>query len=111
MDKVSEMISFFNIFKETAVNNIGIIRGFRNWVAKMDFTIEGNDLIVRIPYVLYKRGTPEIISHSRRKKEIDEIMGKKNYTYIEVIIKMTADKYAAIKNKRVTSIRKENSLW
>ena len=105
-DAFEEQVLFFNILKETAANNIGIIRGFKNWVVKMDFTFEEDDLVVRIPYVLVRRGTPEIISHSRRKNELDELMGKSTYTYVEIIIKMAAEKYAAIKQMKVTSFRK-----
>ena len=67
-------IQFFNIFKEQARNNIGIIHGFPNWCNKISYEIDGDDLLIHIPDTIMKRGSYEVISRSRRKKEIDNIM-------------------------------------
>ena len=106
MDDISKMVLFFNILKEEAVNNIGVIRGFRNWMNKMDFVIKENSMEVKMPYVLIRRGTPEIISHSKRKKELDEIMQKTDYTYFDLIIKLACDRYANMQQKYVSSVRR-----
>lgn len=104
IDDLNRMIAFFNVFKETSANEIGIIRGFANWTYKMSYSIEGGDLRIHVPPVLVKRGTPEIISHSRRKPEVDEFMKRKKYTYLEYVIKRSIDIFAQKNEKKVTSM-------
>lgn len=107
MDNISNMILYFNIFKETAANNIGIMHGFSNWTNKMSYTIDGKDLLIKIPPVLIRNGTYKKISHSKRKKEIDTYMGKQGYTYLEFIMKKATDLYAQTKDKTVVSLNKK----
>ena len=100
-------IQFFNIFKEQARNNIGIIHGFPNWCNKISYEIDGDDLLIHIPDTIMKRGSYEVISRSRRKKEIDNIMkeftGK--YSFLDFLLKITFDIYIGIyyKDKTVSS--------
>lgn len=106
MDDLGEMVVFFNIFKETAANNIGFMHGFPNWVNKMSYNILSDTLAITIPPVLIKRGTADILAKSKRKKENDEFMKKKNYTYIEFVIKKSIDIYALSKKKTVSRMYK-----
>ena len=101
---LEEQVRFFNLFKETARNNIGIIHGFPNWVNKMSFVIENDDLLIKIPPALIIRGGYEKISRSRRKKEIDFFMRKKEYNYLEFVIKTTCSLYASIKEKKLATV-------
>lgn len=106
---------YFNIFKETAANYIGIIHGFKNWTNKMNFVINGSDLAIKIPPVLVEHGTYDYIKKSRKREEIDSFMevGKKfrssTYTYLEFIIKMTSVKFAAQMGKQVTKFYKKGA--
>ena len=109
MDDINNMIIYFNIFKEISANDIGLIRGFANWTKKMSYYIDGYDLVIKIPPVLIKRGTPEILSHSKRKKEIDYYMNKGNYTYVEYLIRKATDLYAQRLNKIVYDMQKKGS--
>ncbi len=103
-DILEKQVKFFNIFKETAANNIGLIRGFPNWVNKMYFTVQGDDLLIHVPAILVTYGTSDRISHSRRKKEADVIMKRKTYTYLEYVIKNTCMIYAATIEKQVATV-------
>lgn len=104
MDVLEKQIKFFNIFKETATNNIGLMHGFPNWVNKMYFTSEGDDLLIHVPAILVTYGTPERISHSRRKKEADKIMKKKTYSFLEFVIKNSCIIYASTIEKQVAQV-------
>lgn len=115
MTDLETCVLYFNIFKETAVNNIGIIHGFKSWVNKMNFVINGSDLVIRIPPVLVNHGSYDYIKRSRRKQEIDTLMevGKpfrsKTYTYLDFVIKMTNQKFAAQMNSQVTKFYKKGA--
>lgn len=90
-----KQIKFFNLFKETAANNMGIIHGFPNWANKIRYEIEEDDLLIIIPPLLIKRGGYEYISKSKRKEEVDSFMYSiskaKKYTFIEYVINLTCD--------------------
>lgn len=104
MDILARQVNFFNIFKETAANNMGLIHGFPNWANKISFTTQGDDLLIKIPPILIKKGSYETISRSRRKKEADNFMRKKTYTYLEYVIKTTCSIYAATLEKQVATV-------
>lgn len=96
--KLKEHVEFFTIFKEIAINDMGLMHGFKNWAYKIDMISDGDDLLITIPPVLIIRGGD--ISRSSKKPIIDYRMdGRKNYTYIEYVIKRSCDKYAALKGK------------
>ena len=115
MTDLEVCVLYFNIFKETAVNNIGIIQGFKSWVNKMNFVINGSDLVISIPPVLVNHGSYNYIKKSRRKQEIDTLMevGKpfrsKTYTYLDFVIKMTNQKFAAQMSGQVTKFYKKGA--
>lgn len=98
---LERQVTFFNIFKETAANNIGLIHGFANWTNKMSFTIQGDDLLIKIPPVLVRNGGYAKISRSKRRKEADDFMKRKEYTYLEYVIKMTCTVYATLEGKQL----------
>ena len=80
------------------------MHGFPNWVSKMSFVIEGEDLLIKIPPILVTYGTAERISHSKRKAETDKFMRKLNYTYLEFVIKTACNIYAASLEKKVAVV-------
>lgn len=104
MNILEKQVKFFNIFKETAANNIGLIHGFPSWVNKMHFTTQGDDLLIHIPPALINKGNYERISKSKRKKEADMFMHKKTYTYLEYVIKMSCNTYATTLEKKVATV-------
>ena len=103
MDILEKQVKFFNIFKETAANNMGLIHGFPNWANKISFVTQGDDLLIKIPPVIINKGGYENISKSKRRKEADAFMKKKTYTYLEYVIKTTWSVYAATIEKQVAS--------
>lgn len=109
MDILEKQIKFFNIFKETAINNIGLIHGLPSWAKKISYTIEGNDILIKIPSALIIYGTSKRISHSKRKSEIDKIMKKKKYTYLEFVIKNSCIIYASSIEKQVGDFYKKGN--
>lgn len=104
MDILEKQVKIFNIFKETAANNIGLIHGFPNWTNRIYFTTEGDDLLIHVPPVLINRGGYEFIEKSKRRKEADKFMRKKTYTYLEYVIKTTCSVYAATIEKQVSPV-------
>ena len=104
MDILEKQVKFFNIFKETAANNIGLIQGFPNWVSKMSFTVQEDDLLIHIPPALVTYGTSDRISRSKKKSEADKIMKKKTYTYLEFVIKNACMVYASTIEKQVAAV-------
>ena len=96
MDALEQKATFMKIFKETAANNMGLIHGFPNWANKIDFSFEGDDLLIKIPPLLIVKGTYERISKSKRKAEVDDFMRANEYTYLEYIIKMSCNIFAAV---------------
>lgn len=104
-DILEKQVKFFNIFKETAANNISLIKGFKHWANKIYFTTNGDDLLIHVPGVFIKYGSNERMTHySKRKKEADNVMGKKTYTFLEYVIKTSCMIYAAGLEKQVATV-------
>ncbi len=105
-EKLKEAVAFFNIFKETAANNIGMIHGFPNWTRKMDFVIDGDDILIKIPAALIKYGDYDRISRSKKRKEADMLMQRKKYTFLEFVIKKSVSIYVAPSKKIISGFSK-----
>lgn len=109
MSVLENQIKFFNIFKETYRNNIGLIQGFPNWTNRINFTIDRDDLLIHIPPVLIRFGTEERIARSKRKAEADMIMNNKKYNYLEFVIKNSCIIYASTIQKQVKNFYKKGN--